>query len=629
VAAAVGALPAREALLDGELAVLQPDGTTSFQSLQNLLGKGSREGTLTYFVFDLLHLDGHDLTRAPLHARKALLRALLQNARDGVLRFSEHVEGDGRAFQAEACRLGLEGIVSKRREAPYTPGRGRDWLKAKCRREQELVIGGYTLPQGARVGIGALLLGVHDPAGRLQYAGKVGTGFTQATLRALARRLTPLERKSSPFAGRVEAATRVRWVAPELVAQVAFTEWTGDGKLRHPVFRGLREDKPAREVVRERAASTLGAAAEPVPGSPDEKAVGLLAAARGSPGPAATEGADLAAEATATAALSEAAPPAERRPQRSGAPRSRPAAKRRGEPAEQVEGVRLTHPDRVLYPLTGTTKDDLARYLLAVAPRLLPHLRGRPTTLVRCPEGLAGECFFQKHVGFWAPEALQRVRIQEARKLGEYLVVNDRPGLVGLAQLGILEIHTWNTRIDHLELPDRLVFDLDPDASVPWERVRAAARRVRGRLLELDLESFVKTTGGKGLHVVVPLQRAAGWDEAARFAESVARDLAREQPELYVAEMSKALRRGRIFIDWLRNHRGATSIEAWSTRARPRAPVAVPLAWEELDEVAAPDAWTVTNAFERLRALARDPWAGYTKARQRLNASRLKAAGVS
>ncbi len=574
---AVGKLRVQQALLDGEAAVLQADGTTSFQALQNRMGEGARTGRLVYYVFDLLHLDGYDLRGAPLLKRKELLATLLDTTRPGaggeagrVLRLSEHVRGSGGDFYAQACRLGLEGVVSKRAESTYHAGRGREWLKAKCVREQELVIGGFTPPRGSRVGIGALLVGVHDGKGRLRYAGKVGTGFSSTTLRALQSRLSGLEQPSSPFADKVPGAGQAHWVRPELVGEVAFTEWTSDGRLRHPSFRGLREDKPAREVVREEAT----------------------------------------------------------RPRRSGVPEKPPPGYRRGVEVAEVAGVRLTHAGRLVYRQPPISKRALAEFYAGIADWILPQLAGRPLTLVRCPEGQQADCFFQKHVGFWAPPSLRRVKIQEATKVGEYLVVDDLPGLLGLVQLGILEIHTWNSVADHLEQPDRVVFDLDPGPSVPWERVVAAARRVRGRLHELDLDSWVKTTGGKGLHVVVPLQRGPGWEETARFAEEVSRGIARAQPELYVAEMSKAKRQGKVFIDWLRNHRGATSVAAYSTRAKPGAPVSTPLAWEELETAPPADAFTVASLPKRLSSLKADPWAGYTRARQRITASRLKAAAT-
>ncbi|HEX6737807.1 MAG TPA: DNA ligase D, partial [Vicinamibacteria bacterium] len=352
VARALETLGVRRALLDGEVAVVLPDGTTSFQALQNA---GGGEGQLAYFAFDLLHLDGYDLRAAPLEARKELLKALLAAApaTDGVVRYSDHVVGSGDGFFAQACRLGLEGIVSKRKDAPYQGGRGRDWQKVKCVKAQEVVIGGYTPPQGSRVGIGALLVGVHGDDGRLRFAGKVGTGFNDKTLADLKRRLGKLEQKQSPFADKPPRAAGVHWVRPELVAEVAFGEWTADGKMRHPSFKGLRGDKPATDVVKE----------TPVEG-------------RGS----------------------------------------------RVESQAGLAGVRITHGERVVYPEDSITKMDVARFYERIADWVVPHLRGRPTTLVRCPDGLGGKCFYQKHTGHWAPDTLKRVRIQEAKKVGEYLV---------------------------------------------------------------------------------------------------------------------------------------------------------------------------------------------------------------
>jgi bifunctional non-homologous end joining protein LigD len=555
VGEAVSQLPASQALLDGEVAVVLPDGITSFQALQSF-GKGS-PGRLVYFAFDLLHLDGYDLTRSPLESRKAVLRELLAAApapAADVLAYSEHVAGSGPDFFAEACRLRLEGVVSKRRNGPYQPGRGRDWLKVKCVRTQEVVIGGYTPPKGARTGLGALLVGVYDEPGRLRYGGKVGTGFSDTMLRDLKRRLDRLKQPTSPFADRAPRAAGVTWVRPELVAEVAFTEWTSDGRLRHPSFRGLREDK------------------EPL-------------------------------EATAVD--------------------SRQSTVDRDGGDGSIQGVKLTHPKRVLYPAYGTTKRDLALFYESIADWILPHLKGRPTTLVRCPEGLEGGCFYQKHSGQWAPASLRRVKIQEAKKVGEYLVVDDLAGLIGLVQIGILEIHTWNSVADHLEQPDRMVFDLDPDDALPWTRTIEAAERVREELAAVDLTSFVKTTGGKGLHVVVPLQRGPGWEEVAAFAEGLAVRISAQDPAGYTAVMSKAKRKGKVFIDYLRNHRGATSVAAYSTRAKPSAPVSTPLRWEELGPELRSDHFTIANIRERLSSLKADPWAGYDQARQRLTRARV------
>jgi bifunctional non-homologous end joining protein LigD len=541
VARAVEALAVPTAILDGEVAMLLPDGTTSFNALQNAAG-----GELTYFLFDVIYLDGWSLTAAPLEERKKVLRDLLAGS-STPLRYSEHVVGSGEEFFREACRLKLEGIVSKKRDAPYTPGRVRTWLKIKCQQEQELVIGGFTDPEGKRSGLGALLLGVYDD-GKLRYAGKVGTGFSVKVAQDLRQKLDKLAQATSPFGGKVPRMSRAHWVKPELVAVVSFGEWTRDGRLRHPSFKSLREDKPPRKVIREK-----------------------------------------------------------------------PVTATRGDETITIEGVRITHADRVIYPEQEITKGDLAAFYVSIADWILPHLLDRPTTLVRCPEGLGGECFYQKHTGQWAPPSLRRVKIQEKRKVGEYLVVDDLPGLLGLVQIGVLEIHTWNSSVEHLERPDRLVFDLDPAQDVPWPAVIAAARVVRARLEAHGLESFVKTTGGKGLHLVVPIVRGPSWDECIDFSRGFAEQLVCETPEAFVAVMSKERRAGRIFIDYLRNQRGATSVAAYSTRAKPQAPVSTPLTWDELRPDVESTRYTVANLLRRLASLKTDPWAQYPQTRQRLS----------
>jgi bifunctional non-homologous end joining protein LigD len=600
VAHAAERVRAAQALLDGEVAMLLADGTTSFNALQNasVPPAGAR---LTYFLFDLLHLDGYDLTRVPLERRKEVLKALVPDA--ATLRYSDHVVGSGRTFHEQACRMKLEGIISKRRDAPYEAARSRTWLKVKCAREQEFVIGGFTDPEGSRAGIGALLLGVYDGE-QLVFAGKVGTGFTEKSARELRQKLEALEQKAIPFRARPPGLARAHWVKPDLVAEVKFSEWTPDGRLRHPSFQGLREDKPARQVVREQPQDVE----EVAPG-------GKLA----SPPKAKTA---KPAKAMKPAKATKAVP----RPLRSAEkPPASVFRRSPGGPETTVAGVRLTNPDRVLYPDLGLTKLDLAHAYETIADWVLPHVSGRPLTLVRCPEGLAEPCFYQKHTGWWAPEALRRVKIQEKTKVGEYLVVDDLAGLIGLVQIGILEIHTWNSLADDVEHPDRIIFDLDPDTALPWARVIEAAVRVRERLAADKLESFVKTTGGKGLHVVVPLGGKPSWDDTARYAEAIATEIAGQEPKAYVAEMSKAKRMGKVFLDWLRNVRGSTSIAAYSTRAKPGAPVSVPLAWSELNPKGGPAEFTVRNISQRLAKLKADPWAAYGKLRQKLPAS--KSAG--
>jgi bifunctional non-homologous end joining protein LigD len=584
VVEALQGLSVRQALIDGEVAAVLPDGTTSFQALQNAWNAPGQPG-LVYFVFDVPHLEGYDLTRAALEDRKTAAQAVANAAASPRLRYSDHVVGSGPEFFAQACRLPVEGILSKRRDAPYEPGRSRSWLKVKCLRRQEFVIGGFTEPEGSRVGIGALLLGVYDKQGRLHYAGRVGTGFTTKVLQDLERRLTPLERKDPPFEKTaIRGIKKAHWVEPKLVGEVAFIEWTSDNRLRHPSFQGLREDKPATEVVRE----------EPRP----------------------------------TDEVAPETPSAPSRPLREPPATGRGTSRARGALPVEVAGVRLTNPDRVLFAEQGATKQDLARFYESIADRVLPHVQGRPLTLVRCPEGTSKPCFYMKHSGVWAPPALRRVKIQEKTKVGEYLVVDDLAGLVSLVQIGILEIHTWNSLADRLETCDRVVFDLDPDPAVPWERVVEAAQLVRTRLLTLDLESFVKTTGGKGLHVVVPLRPGATWEDAFEFSMALAEGIERKAPQAFTTVMPKARRKDRILIDTLRNRRGNTSVAAFSTRAKPKAPVSTPLAWEELGPKIHSEHFTIDNLPKRLASQKADPWAAYFKTRQRITAAMKRELGV-
>jgi bifunctional non-homologous end joining protein LigD len=593
VARAAADLEVRQALLDGEVAVLKKDGTTSFQDLQNAMGAG-KQGEIVYFAFDLLHLDGYDLTGAPLQERKALLAELLAGADgSGVLRLSDHVVGSGRQFFERACRTALEGIVSKRRDAPYEPGRGRSWLKVKCLHRQEFVIGGFTEPSGSRSGIGALLLGVHEGSD-LRYVGKVGTGFTARLLQELRRRLDRLEQRTSPFAGAPpRPGGTVHWVKPEMVGEVAFTEWTSDGRLRHPSFCGIRSDKPASEVTRE-AARPTGEMSE---------------ASRRPPREAAKR------------------PP--REPPAGSTRRSPPKRESKAAGAEvRIASVKLTHPDRVLYPVQGTTKRDLALFYESIADWILPHLHGRPLTLVRCPEGADQDCFYMKHSGVWAPSSLRKVKIHEKTKTGEYLYVDSLAGLIGLVQMGILEIHTWNSVVDHLEEPDRIVFDLDPGPSVEWTRVVEAARELRVRLRDLELESFVKTTGGVGLHVVVPVTDSLTWDECFEFSRAVAQAMVAADRRAYTVDMPKAGRTAKILIDYLRNNRGNTSVAAYSTRAKPRAPVSTPLTWDELGPDLRSDQFDIASLPRRLASLRADPWADYAKTRQKIKTSARKSVGL-
>jgi bifunctional non-homologous end joining protein LigD len=573
VASAAKELPVTQAVLDGEVVALRADGTTDFEELQNAFRDG-KEASLYYYAFDLLYAERHDLTGVPIEKRKEILAKLFANP-PRQLHLSEHLEVTGREVLEQACMLGLEGVIAKRKGRPYQPGRGVDWLKVKCGQAGEFVIGGYTAPSGSRQGLGALLVGYHDPDGALKYAGKVGTGFDARTLRQLLQRLTPMARDASPFADLKRGAGKTYWVDPTLVAQVAFGAWTRDRRLRHPSFRGLREDKAAAEITLERA--------EPI-----EKVT--------------RQSAKNAARRTRTARKPPPLSPAEP-----------VAANSYDARTEQLAGVRLTSPEKVLYPEQGITKLELANYYRTVADWIMPHIEDRLLVFVRCPVGRGKECFYQKHPAVGTPDAFRLVPVKESKKTEDYVV-----GLISIAQIGALEAHAWGSRADKLEQPDRLVFDLDPDAAVPWSRVVESARQLRQFLEDLGLQSFLKTTGGKGLHLVVPIQRRFGWDEVKAFCKGVADAVVSADPENYTANMAKSARHGKIFLDYLRNGRGATAVAPYSTRARPGAPISVPIAWEELSPHLTSDHFTIRNIGKRLSALKQDPWEGIAALRQGL-----------
>jgi bifunctional non-homologous end joining protein LigD len=608
VAAALEALPAGSAVLDGELVVLTPKGTTSFQALQNVMSSGGA-GELVFYAFDLPYLEGMDLRAAPLLARKEALRGLLAADR-GLVRFSDHIAGAGAEFYRQACGLGLEGIICKRADAPYQHKRNNDWLKVKCLLRQEFVIGGWTEPRGSRSHFGALLLGVHDAKDDLVYAGKVGTGFDQSRLRDVFARLRTLERDDSPFVNhgrRGRKLAGVHWIDPRLVCEIAFTEWTEEGILRHPVFQGLREDKSPRDVVRENAAALPAGETAAAESDAPRRAGRARAAERAQP--------------------RDAAPAPRSRPVPPSTQRSNP---RRGKGEDtEVLGVRITSPEKVLFPAQGVTKLELARYYEAVGEWMLPYIQDRPLTLVRCPDGVGGDCFYQKHGDQHFHASIGRVTIAEND--GEekvYTYVDSAAALVGMVQMGVIELHTSNARRDNFERPDRFVIDLDPAPDVPWARTVASAFQVRDRLAELGLDSWVKTTGGKGLHIVVPLARRQSWDEVKDFTRAFSVDLSVRNPGKYLTKANIAARKGKIFIDYLRNGRGATAISAFCIRAKPTGAISVPLRWDELSPALDPDTFTPEAVIRRVAKLKRDPWEGFYTSKQSITKTMRTAVGM-
>ncbi|WP_434716987.1 DNA ligase D [Paraburkholderia sp. A2RO-4L] len=595
---ALRALDIDSAWIDGEAVVLDDAGVPDFQALQNAFDAG-RADTIAFWLFDLPWLDGMVLRAVPLEARRAKLAALLARKPQEALRFSEAFEGAPQALLEAACEANLEGLVAKRRDSQYTSRRSAAWLKLRCSRRQEFVIGGYTEPQGSRDGFGALLIGVYDDKGTLQYSGKVGTGFDASRLKAMAGELAARERKTSPFAA-VPAADRracVHWVEPELVAEVRFKTWTSAGVVRQASFVGLREDKPAQSIVRE-------SQPPPVRRNQSESASKHKVRTQNP-----NNGRTAKAEST-----SKASGPA-------------PHARRRAKVGDtEVAGVRVSHPDRVIDSKSGLTKLDLVQYFEAISPWLLPHLARRPVALARAPKGVGGELFFQKHANaLQIAQATQHADLDPGH--APLLTLDSTEALVGAAQMDTIELHTWNALVTNIEKPDRIVFDLDPDPSLPWTRMLEAARLTRDLLDALGLRAWCKTSGGKGLHVVVPLARHAGWDEAKDFARAVADHIAATLPERFSAKMGAQNRRGRVFVDYLRNGRGATTAAAFAPRARPGLGVSVPVAWDELQAVTSGDQWNVANVRERLDSLREDPWRDYAKARQRITAAMWRQLG--
>lgn len=537
-------LPVKNLILDGEIVLLDKQQKSSFQLLQNAIHAAEKKPFI-YYIFDLLFYDKFNLMLEPLALRKNKLKQLLASANLSALRYSDHVTGSGTGVFKNACAMHLEGIVSKDKNSPYEERRNKSWLKTKCIKRQEFLIGGFSPPKKSREYFGSLYLGYYNQEGALVYCGNVGTGFTQASLKEIHAALKKNITAKNPFKSKPKGITTATWVNPVLICEIEFTEWTQEGMLRHPSFKGLRMDKKPRTITKEN------------PIHLNEKD----------------------------------SPP-----------------------------YKLTHPNKIWYPEDQITKADIAAYYDQIQDWILPYVINRPLTLVRCPENYKS-CFYQKHLTKNTAKGLFNVKI-EKQENGIY--IKDHTGLMTLIQMGTLEIHTWGSCVKNIEYPDMITFDLDPAPNVAWKEVVTAAKRIRKHLANYHLVSFVKTTGGKGLHVVIPIEPEYDWETIKNFAHVFVDFLVKKYPNEYIATMSKAKRQGKIFIDYLRNQRGATAICAYSTRARNGAPVSMPIAWEELSNKAEKNHFTIETALKRLEKLQADPWEDFFNIKQSLRLDKLK-----
>lgn len=551
IADVTAALP--DAIIDGEVVALTRAGSPDFAALQAALSEG-RSGDLTYFAFDLLFEGDVDLRKQTLLRRKERLRELLARlpSRQSAIRYTDHMTARGSDVLESACRLQLEGIVSKRISAPYQSGRTDNWLKAKCRAGHEVVIGGWS---GSRRNLRSLLVGVyHDD--HLVHTGRVGTGFNDRNASDLLSKLVALTTKTNPFTGRdrPRKAADVTWVEPELVAEIEFAGWTGGGMVRQAAFKGLRSDKPADEVRTE--------------------------------------------DPTRAEVVTKQMPSARKT-----------RASNTSQAPQQVAGVTISKPGKALWP-EGYTKLDLAQYLEAVGPWMIEHLKGRPCSIIRAPDGIASEHFFQRHALQGMSPLVSLVSVSGDRK--PYLQIDTVEGLIACAQVGAVEFHPWNNEPGDPNIPGRFVFDIDPAPDVAFEKVVEAALELRERLEALGLVPFCKTTGGKGLHVVTPFKAGKlGWPDAKTFAQAICAAMVADSPDRYLVNMSKAKRKGRIFLDYLRNDRFATAVAPLSPRARPGATVSMPVKWERVIGGLDPAKFTLTTALDVLTTT--QPWANYRK----------------
>lgn len=544
-------LPLTNGIFDGEIVVLDKNSRSNFQLLQNAI-KSEKSVHFYYYIFDLLYLENYDLRCLPLIERKTILASLLEEAPLSI-KYSNHLVGQGKEMLERSCDFGLEGIVSKRVDSSYIGKRSKSWLKIKCSHRQEFVVGGFSEPKRSREYFGSLYLGVFNDKGELVFTGNVGTGFTAASLKAVYEELKPLIRKKNPFTTVPPQAKVATWVEPKLIVEVEFSQWTQDGRLRHPSFKGLRMDKKPKEVKAEK-------------------------------------------ETSIEAIKSKASSP---------------------------NSLKLTHPEKILYKEDKLSKQDLYHYYDEISDHILPYISHRPLTLVRCPSGYE-DCFYQKHLDKSAKKLHSVAVTNKKGNVEQYMYLDNKAGLLNLVQMGVLEIHPWGSKIEQLEYPDIVIFDLDPGPEVEWKMVVAAAFDIKEQLSQYQLRSFVKTTGGKGLHIVIPVKPEYHWDEVKNFTRIFAEFLEKRSPEKYLSNMAKAKRKGKIFVDYLRNQQDATAIAPFSTRARLHAPVATPLSWDELSDNFADNFYTIRTLPQRLAELKADPWKEFWTIRQFLRLDELE-----
>ncbi|RYZ95521.1 MAG: DNA ligase D, partial [Moraxellaceae bacterium] len=568
--------------------VLNEKGLPSFQALQNAFDT-SKSDDIVFYLFDAPFLNGVDMRTEPVQSRKKALKSALskklKNTDTGPLRFSAEIDGDAESILHSACALSLEGVIGKRIDSIYSSRRTTDWIKLKCRLRQEFVIVGYTAPKGSRTGFGAILLGIQklgmqkDPSGELVYAGKVGTGFNTKQLNDIFAKMHALESKTAPVTKKITGihAADVHWVKPILVCEVEFAEWTAEGVLRQAAFISLRDDKPAQMITREHAVAPKTLAKESTAKtitSTDKKSV-----------------------------------KATKKTLQNQSPKS---AEKTANTPNEIAGVTISHPDRLLDADSGSTKMEVVLFYQQVADVIQPHLSQRPVSLLRAPEGISGEQFFQKHTENRAIPHISQLDATLDPGHAPLMQIDSEQALISCAQLNTLELHTWGSKSSAIETPDRFVLDLDPDPALPWRSVVEATGLTLCVLDELKLQAFLKTTGGKGMHIIVPLTPDAGWDYVKAFSKAISEFMAKQIPERFIAKMGPKNRVGKIFTDYLRNSRGASTVCAYSARARPGLTVSVPISRKELTSIKQSNHWTIHNIHTRLDKLKKNPWVGYT-----------------